>query len=199
MDPTSPQDPRREATTALPLVVCVDDDAEVLAVVVRCARMEPVTVRSTQDPHQALTWVASEDVAVLISDYEMPEMSGADLLEASRKVRPSTVRVLVTGRKTLDTAIAGINRGEVYRYVSKPFETEDVRTVVREAVAKYHELSEGRHERELAQRRAQLTAELEHEFPGITSVMRERDGAYVPAADWTQVVGLDDLRALVPG
>lgn len=187
-----------QASKTLPLVVCVDDDAEVLAVVVRCAKMEAVTVRSTQDPHQALTWVAAEEVAVLISDYEMPEMSGADLLEAVRKVRPATVRVLVTGRKTLDTAIEGINRGEVYRYVSKPFEAERVRAVVREAVAKYHELAEGRQERELAQRRTQLTAELEHEFPGITSVPRDRDGAYVPSDGSRKVPGLDDLRALLP-
>lgn len=187
-----------EATKALPLVVCVDDDAEVLAVVVRCAKMEPVTVRSTQDPHQALTWVAAEEVAVLISDYEMPEMSGAELLEAARKVRPATVRVLVTGRKTLDTAIDGINRGEVYRYVSKPFESERVRAVVREAVAKYHELAEGSQERELAQRRAQLTLELEQEFPGITNVPRERDGAYVPSVAPRALPGLDDLHALLP-
>lgn len=187
-----------EASKALPLVVCVDDDAEVLAVVVRCARMEQVTVRSTQDPHQALTWVAAEEVAVLISDYEMPEMSGAELLEAARKVRPSTVRVLVTGRKTLDTAIDGINRGEVYRYVSKPFESERVREVVREAVAKYHELSEGWQERALAQRRSQLTLELEQEFPGITNVPRERDGAYVPSVALRLLPGLDDLRALLP-
>jgi DNA-binding NtrC family response regulator len=182
----------------LPLVVCVDDDAEVLAVVVRCVKLEPVTVRSTQDPHEALTWVASEDVAVLISDYEMPEMSGAELLEAARKVRPATVRVLVTGRKTLDTAIDGINRGEVYRYVSKPFEPEMVRGVVRDALAKYSELSEAMEERGLAQRRQQLRNELEQEFPGITEVIRDRDGAYVPSSDWSQIVGLDDLRALLP-
>lgn len=197
MDVNDPSAPAPSAET-LPLVVCVDDDAEILAVVVRCVRLEPVTVRSTQDPHEALTWVAAEDVAVLISDYEMPEMSGAELLEAARKVRPSTVRVLVTGRKTLDTAIEGINRGEVYRYVSKPFETDMVRKVVREAVAKHRELSEGKEERELAQRRSQLVAELEHEFPGITQFERAKDGAYVVQADRTQVVGLEDLRALLP-
>ncbi len=197
MDVNDPSAPAPSAET-LPLVICVDDDAEILAVVVRCVRLEPVTVRSTQDPHEALTWVAAEDVAVLISDYEMPEMSGAELLEAARKVRPSTVRVLVTGRKTLDTAIEGINRGEVYRYVSKPFETDMVRKVVREAVAKHRELSEGKEERELAQRRSQLVAELEHEFPGITQFERAKDGAYVVQADRTQVVGLEDLRALLP-
>jgi phosphoserine phosphatase RsbU/P len=183
---------------SVPLVVCVDDDADVLAVVVRCVKLEPVTVLSTQDPHQALTWVASLDVAVLISDYEMPEMSGAELLEAARKVRPATVRVLVTGRKTLDTAIDGINRGEVYRYVSKPFEPEMVRGVVRDAVAKYRELSESKEDRELAQRRLQLRNDLEQEYPGITEVTRERDGVYVPKADWSFMVGLDDLRALLP-
>lgn len=184
--------------TDLPLVVCVDDDAEVLAVVVRCVKLEPVAVRSTQDPHEALTWVAAEQVAVLISDYEMPEMTGAELLEAARKIRPATVRVLVTGRKTLDTAIDGINRGEVYRYVSKPFEPEMVRSVVRDAVAKYRELSETMEEREIALRRQQLASELEQEFPGITKVIRQRDGAYAPKADWSHLVGLDDLRALLP-
>ncbi|MEZ4363643.1 MAG: response regulator [Kofleriaceae bacterium] len=185
-------------TNELPLVVCVDDDAEVLAVVVRCVKLEPVTVRSTQDPNEALTWVASEQVSVLISDYEMPEMTGAELLEAARKIRPATVRVLVTGRKTLDTAIDGINRGEVYRYVSKPFEPEMVRSVVRDALAKYRELSETMEERELAQRRQQLATELEQEFPGITTVVRQADGTYVPKADWNVLVGLDDLRALLP-
>jgi DNA-binding NtrC family response regulator len=194
-----------EATTPLvpklselPLVVCVDDDAEVLAVVVRCVKLEQVTVRSTQDPHQALTWVASEQVAVLISDYEMPEMTGAELLEQARRVRPATVRVLVTGRKTLDTAIDGINRGEVYRYVSKPFEPEMVRSVVRDAVAKYRETAETLEERELAQRRIQLAADLEQEHPGLTAIERDRDGAYVPVADWSQLVGLEELRALLP-
>jgi DNA-binding NtrC family response regulator len=182
----------------LPLVVCVDDDAEVLAVVVRCVKLEPVTVRSTQDPHQALTWVASEQVAVLISDYEMPEMTGAELLEQARRVRPATVRVLVTGRKTLDTAIDGINRGEVYRYVSKPFEPEMVRSVVRDAVAKYREMAETMEERELAQRRAQLANDLEQEFPGLTEIKRDREGVYAPLADWSKLVGLEELRALLP-
>lgn len=185
------------SSNELPLVVCVDDDAEVLAVVVRCVKLEPVTVRSTQDPHQALTWVASEDVAVLISDYEMPEMTGAELLEAARRVRPQAVRVLVTGRKTLDTAIDGINRGEVYRYVSKPFEPEQVRAVVRDAVAKYRELSETLEERELAQRRQRLTADLEQEFPGLTKIERDGDGAYTPRADWSKLAGLDELCALL--
>lgn len=181
----------------LPLVVCVDDDAEVLAVVVRCVKLEPVTVRSTQDPHQALAWVASEEVAVLISDYEMPEMTGAELLEQARRVRPQAVRVLVTGRKTLDTAIDGINRGEVYRYVTKPFEPEQVRAVVRDALAKYRELSETMEERELSARRQRLTADLEQEYPGLTTIPRDADGAYVPRADWGVLVGLDELRALL--
>lgn len=187
-----------EPMEELPLVVCVDDDAEVLAVVVRCVKLEPVTVRSTQDPHQALTWVASEQVAVLVSDYEMPEMTGADLLEQARRIRPATVRVLVTGRKTLDTAVEGINRGEVYRYVSKPFEPEKVRQVIREAVAKYRDQAQTLEERELAQRRAQLAADLEQEYPGLTVVERDREGMYVPMADWSQLVGLDELRALLP-
>ena len=61
-----------------PLIVCVDDDELVLGTVARCLRREPTfEVRASTNPHEVLGWIVSDQVAVLVSDYDMPEMTGA--------------------------------------------------------------------------------------------------------------------------
>ena len=64
-----------------PLVICVDDDDAMLATVARCLKREPIEVRATLSASEALGWIASEDVAVLVSDYDMPEMTGTEMLQ----------------------------------------------------------------------------------------------------------------------
>lgn len=162
---------------ALPVVVAVDDDPDILAAVVRALKGH-VDIIDVETPSQALDLIATRDVAVLLSDYEMPEMTGVDLAIEARRVRPETVRVLMTGRKSLDTAVEGINRGEVYRYVQKPFAIKTLRTAVDEAVARHFELVASAADRSRSHLREKLTAELEIEYPGITAVVRTADGAY---------------------
>ena len=83
------------------LIVVVDDDETMVATVGRCLRREPsFEVRTTISAREALAWIASEPVAVLVSDYEMPEMTGAQLAGQAKRVRPETVRILLTGRRT---------------------------------------------------------------------------------------------------
>ena len=88
-----------------PIVVCVDDDEAVLTAVMRCLRKEAFDVRRTTSPHEALSWITTEPVAVLVADYEMPELNGAQLAGQARRVRPETVRILLTGNQTLETAV----------------------------------------------------------------------------------------------
>ena len=80
-----------------------------------------------------LEWIANEDVAVLVSDYEMPKMTGAQLAGKARRVRPETVRILLTGMRTLETAIDGINQGEIFRFINKPFDDKQLHQAVLEA------------------------------------------------------------------
>ena len=179
------------------LIVCVDDDDAMLATVVRSLRREPgYDVRPTLNPHEALGWIAAEPVAVLVSDYEMPEMTGAQLAGKVRKVRPETVRILLTGRRTLDTAIDGINQGEVFRFISKPFEDKQLRLAVQEAVERNAELVALSGERERRERRTALHAALEQEYPGISSVDLDQGRVLVVTADpWTAAdeLGLPEL------
>lgn len=181
-----------------PLVVCVDDDEAMLATVARCLKREPVEVRATLSASEALGWIASEDVAVLVSDYDMPEMTGAQLAGHARRVRPETVRILLTGKRTLETAIDGINQGEIFRFLNKPFDNEVLRSVVTEGVARNKELLAMSGDRERRERREALRAALEAEYPGISQVSRRGEQPHeVPVDPWTEAEELG-LLGLVP-
>jgi DNA-binding NtrC family response regulator len=132
---------------------------------------------------QALGWIAGEPVAVLVSDYEMPEMTGAQLAGQAKRLRPETVRILLTGKRTFETALDGINQGEIFRFIAKPFEPDELRTAVTEAIARHGELLALSGDRRRRERRAALRNALEHAYPGITAVKRDRDGCYVIADD----------------
>ncbi|MCX5742473.1 MAG: response regulator [Proteobacteria bacterium] len=178
-------------------IVCVDDDPDMLAAVVRALRPVGYEILQTSNPVEALDLVALRDVAVLVSDYEMPEMNGVDLAAAARRVRPETVRVLMTGRKSLDTAVDGINQGEIFRYVQKPFELRTLRKAVEDAVERHVALLASAAEHEVLTRRERLATELEEEYPNITKVVHT-DGVYeVPPLDIAALsgLGLDSIIA----
>lgn len=179
--------------TKLPIVVCVDDDEAMLATVARCLRREPIEVRATLSASEALGWIAADEISVLVSDYEMPEMTGAQLAGHARRVRPETVRVLLTGRRTLETAVDGINQGEIFRFLNKPFDNDVLRSTVQEAIARNKELLAMSGDRERRERREALRAALEQEYPGISEVTRIEGMLHeVPADPWAEaaVLGL---------
>src|SRR5215468_8726869 len=182
-----------------PVIVCVDDDEAMLSTVVRCLKREPLDVRSTLSASEALGWIASEDVAVLVSDYDMPEMTGAQLAGHARRVHPETVRILLTGKRTLDTAIDGINQGEIFRFLNKPFDNEQLRSAVHAGVARNKELLAMSVDRQRRQRRDALHAALEAEYPGISQVSRRPGDVHEVTDDpWGEAAALG-LAGLTPG
>jgi DNA-binding NtrC family response regulator len=185
-------------TTKLPLVVCVDDDEAMLTTVARCIRREQVEVRSTLSASEALGWIAAEDVAVLVSDYDMPEMTGAQLAGHARRVRPETVRILLTGKRTLEAAVDGINQGEIFKFLNKPFDNDQLRASVLAGVARNRELLAMSGDRERRRRRDAMRNELEAEYPGISVVERRGSEPYEVTSDpWSdaEALGLTGLTA----
>jgi DNA-binding NtrC family response regulator len=179
-----------------PLIACVDDDESMLAAVTRSLRREgSFEVRGTSSVAEVLEWIKTDEVAVLVSDYEMPEMTGAQLAGIVKRVRPETVRILLTGRRTLDTAIDGINQGEIFRFLGKPFEDKQLREAVRDAVQRNAELMALSGDRQQRERREALRKDLEKEYPGISKV--ERDGEILDVTEdpWTLAadLGLSEL------
>lgn len=181
-----------------PAIVCVDDNPLVLAAVSRVLASLDVVVLTTNDPETALAWISSQDIAVVLADVDMPSMSGIELVTAVRRARPETVRVLLTGMHTFDVAVDGINRGEVFRHLSKPVDPRDLRETIKGAIARHREVVATRAERARSTRRDQMRVALEREFPSLTKVARE-GGAYrvvAPPQNELAGIGLDAIFAL---
>jgi DNA-binding NtrC family response regulator len=171
--------PRPDERHTQPIVIVVDDNAGVLAAAVKVLKHLDVHVMGTTDGAEALEWLRTRDVAVVVSDYEMPRFNGADLLAAARQVQPATVRILMTGMQALETAVDAINRGEISRYVQKPFDATALRAIVKDGVTRHRELALVAADREAVVRREQFYRDLETEHPGVTNVVRDDEGVYV--------------------
>jgi DNA-binding NtrC family response regulator len=173
------------------LVVCVDDDEQMVMSVARSLRREPsLEIRTTLDPDEVLEWLAKEEVAVLVSDYEMPKMTGAQLAGKARRVRPETVRILLTGMRSLETAIDGINQGEIFRFINKPFVDKVLHAAVLDGVQRHEELLALTGDRARRERRDALRVELETEYPGISHVVRQQDAVVVSSDPWDEAIAL---------
>lgn len=117
-----------------PTLLLIDDEERIL----RSLRMlffVGYNVRITTDPHEAIRILRDEKVHVVVSDQRMPVMQGSELLRIARETSPATMRILLTGYSDLDASIASVNDGEVFRYLMKPWNAEEVKTVVAEAAA----------------------------------------------------------------
>jgi DNA-binding NtrC family response regulator len=127
----------------------------------------------------------------------MPQMTGAQLAGTIKRIRPETVRILLTGRRTLDTAIDGINQGEIFRFIGKPFEDKQLRKAVAEAIQRHEELLALSGDRQRRERREALRNALESEYPGISQVDREGDMLIVTDNPWGEAheLGLHELDA----
>ncbi len=126
-------------TATLPRLLLVDDEPNVIEGLSRRLRRE-FQIFSAHDGAQALRLLEQEgEMHVMISDMRMPNMNGAQLLAEVRKWYPDMIRILLTGQSDLESAIAAVNEGQIFRFLAKPCPTEVVRTVL-SAALRQHEL-----------------------------------------------------------
>lgn len=112
----------------------VDDEPNILSALKRLFRSHDYRILTAESGRQGLEILGSEAVDLVISDMRMPEMNGAQFLERARKSWPDAVRILLTGYAELDAAIDAINKGQIYRYIAKPWEDADMLLLVRQAL-----------------------------------------------------------------
>jgi CheY-like chemotaxis protein len=118
-------------------VLCVDDEPRVLEALRRHLR-ERFDVSTATSGAQAIDILGRhKDVAVVVSDMRMPEMDGATLLRHTRALRPSAVRILLTGQADMAAAIKAINEGQIFRFLTKPCAPEQFLSVMDEAIRQY--------------------------------------------------------------
>jgi signal transduction histidine kinase len=118
-------------------VLCVDDDASNLQGLVLLLE-DKFTLRTAREPEEALRILASEEIAILLTDLRMPGMNGIELCERAAQIRPETIRMLVTAYADMHSAIDAINRGEIARYISKPYRGSELMEILRQALDLVH-------------------------------------------------------------
>ncbi|MDD5330707.1 MAG: response regulator [Sulfuricella sp.] len=112
----------------------VDDEANILSSLKRLFRPLGYRIFTAGGGAEGLEIMARERVDLVISDMRMPEMNGAQFLEQVRAKWPDAMRILLTGYADVTSTIDAINKGEIYRYVSKPWDDNDIVLVVHHAL-----------------------------------------------------------------
>jgi response regulator RpfG family c-di-GMP phosphodiesterase len=134
-------------------VLFVDDEPSILRSVERTFHDADLRILTADSGEQALEILGQEKIAVVVSDNRMPGMSGIDLLTRVRTISPDTVRIMMTAFADLQTAIAAINASEVFRFVTKPWDNDNLIEIVNEGVTRYRvvrELQQGDESRYLS-------------------------------------------------
>jgi len=117
-------------------VLYVDDEVDNLRTFELAFRRDFRVVRAT-DGREALEVLATQPIAIVLSDHRMPGMTGTELLSRVREMAPKTVRLLVTAYGDAATLARAINDGCIYRYIAKPWDVREMREVVRQAIELY--------------------------------------------------------------
>jgi DNA-binding NtrC family response regulator len=128
---------------------------------------------------EALEVMASRRVDVLVTDLEMPQMSGIELMQIARRRFPGTFRMVLTGAASPETTLDAINRCEVVRFFPKVFEPEVFEVALRDLVGR---IEQNRGDDELAAREAlreRLLRQSEARFPGVMTVGRDGAGRMI--------------------
>jgi putative nucleotidyltransferase with HDIG domain len=114
-------------------VLFVDDEVNILKALQRLLRSEHMNVLCASRAQEALELLDKQQCQVVVTDQRMPEMTGVDLLSQVRQRFPDIVRMMLTGYTEMDVAVDAINRGEIYRLITKPWNDDELRATIRQA------------------------------------------------------------------
>lgn len=115
-------------------ILLVDDEVNVVSSLKRLLRHEDYHIDVAPGGQQALEILERSQVDLIISDARMPGMDGATFLAQVQARWPDCMRILLTGYADLSMTVKAINEGRIYRYISKPWDDEELRTVIRQAL-----------------------------------------------------------------
>ena len=141
-------------------ILFVDDCDLILQCSIDLFLSKGITILTARDAQEALELFKRHEIAVVVSDNQMPGMSGLEFLSKLREVSPDTVKVLISSYVDLPTALAAINNSEVFRYLLKPWKSEEILEVVKEGLRRYRLIHTIRREDESVLRSLAQTIEL---------------------------------------
>lgn len=160
-------------------IMIVDDEEYVINSLKRALRKEGYRIWGFRDARQALEFLKEQEVDLIISDQRMPGMTGIEFLIQARKLCPRTIRILLTGYSDMEVAIAAINEGKLYRFLTKPWNDDELKITLLNAMKLRNLMLEN--QKLMAQLKEQhnYLQTLESQYPGISKVKRDKTGAII--------------------
>jgi len=118
-------------------LLLVDDEENILRALTRVLRSDGYSILSAANARDGLEILRKHDVQVIVCDQRMPEVSGLEFLTQVKKMHPETVRIMLSGYSDAAAVTDAINRGTIYKFLTKPWNDEDIRLQVRDAFGAY--------------------------------------------------------------
>ena len=135
-------------------LLIVDDEIRVLKALKRVFTDDNYKILTAENGQAALDILTINNVDLIISDYSMPGMSGIELLKIIREKYPNTIRIMLTAHSDSDLVMAAVNDGAVYKFITKPWNDDDLRLTIKLALAQYDLIKENKKLKKVAQRQS---------------------------------------------
>ncbi len=122
-------------------VLFVDDEVPVLNALKRLVGNLGYEVLTCDSPLEALTLLKSRSIHLIVSDYRMPKMTGAEFLREVRKLRPESVRLVLSGYADAQVVTEMIEKGEIFRFLMKPWDAQELKAAIEDGFAHQERMS----------------------------------------------------------
>ncbi len=134
-------------------VLCVDDEKQILSSLAALFRGESFQLLTASSGSEGLTILeGGRAIGLILSDQQMPEMSGTDFLQAAAELAPDTLRIILSDCKDANVAIDAVNRAGVTHFLMKPWDDVELLQIVRDTVERYRRQQETQRNHEAVQR-----------------------------------------------
>jgi DNA-binding NtrC family response regulator len=161
-------------------ILIVDDEPNIINALQRLLRQEERQILTAETATQAWERLKQAGgVDLIISDNLLSDISGIDFLTKVRQAYPDTIRILITGYPDLDSAIEAINKGQVYRYITKPWENEELKLMIKQALDYYNVLRDNRALLRIARKQAELLKAAQKKYPELSESGFDKTGMYI--------------------
>jgi response regulator RpfG family c-di-GMP phosphodiesterase len=186
-------------------ILCVDDEPNILSALRRMFMLSGFDIEEASSGSEAIKKLEEKEFHLVLSDMQMPGMNGAELLAQIRERWPKVMRLMLTGTADLKAAISAINEGEIYRYLTKPWNDEEVVSTIKSALERCALVRERDNLLELTKQQnlslAEMVNTLEEKVKERTAELSnsydELRGSYIASVKaYSTLIGLRDSALL---
>jgi len=161
-------------------IFILDDEQNILNSLSRLLRDESRQIETASGVQEALNKLKTIDgVDLIISDNRLPDGTGVDFLLKAKQLYPDSIRILITGYPDLDAAIQAINKGQVYRFITKPWENEELKLIVKQSLDFFDVLRDNKALLKIAKQQSEWMEAMQKRYPQVPKEDLIKGGVYI--------------------